>query len=312
MRTTRVLYLLAMVVLVAALLGCSSDNIVDPDALTPDQQTIQGLVNQSPEFEHDVLSHSIPDTTAVAAVASAAAAQSYFWWRQYTSTDRLVSVSIHAPDISNPNVTADVGVTTTFNGLFHIVHRDTSGAFTHTTKSLTDVFTQTGRFEQTGLETDPNRGWVNTEITNIVGGTNPTTLSVMTFSILPETHPTHPNVDYTAANFATAYDPADLLVLDQGEQVNLWLQSGTGTNDAFHHDWYIAGASREMITNMDLGFYANQHNAPTALSSADADRYMVLDILAPGVIDGAAGYDALIWAVPYSVDLGQGGGGTPN
>ena len=44
MRTTRVLYLLAMVVLVAALLGCSSDNIVDPDALTPDQQAIQDLV----------------------------------------------------------------------------------------------------------------------------------------------------------------------------------------------------------------------------------------------------------------------------
>ena len=114
MRTTRVLFTLAMVALVAALLGCSSDNIVDPDNLTPDQQAIEGLVNQLPEFEHDVLSHSVPDTTAAAVVASAAATERYFWWREYTSTERDVSVTVNAPG-TNPNATAQCGCGASFS-----------------------------------------------------------------------------------------------------------------------------------------------------------------------------------------------------
>ena len=92
-------------------------------------------------------------------------------------------------------------------------------------------------------------------------------------------------------------------MLETDEQVNLVVQSGTGTNRVFRHDFYASTVLRQEMTNLDLGYYAQGLTTPTALSSFDADRVMVLDVIAPGVIDGSATYQSLIWAVPYRVKL---------
>ena len=302
MRTVRVLSLFAMVALVVALAGCSDDSrVLNGDNLTPDQQAIADLLDQLPEFQHDVVSHTAPDTGAALA---AAVAEGWFWWREYTSVSRQATIDVTPGDLEQLHATADIQVTSTFTGLFHVVHRDTSGAFTHTTRTITDVYTQTGRFEQLEAATAPNRGWVWTQVSNIVGGTNPTSMTITTLNIDPLNSGDRM---FSAENISTPYDVASRLMVDEAETINAWVQSGAGDNRVFRHDWASGTASREEMSNVDFGFYTDQYTAATPLTAAQAQRHAVIDVIAPGVIDGQATYDALIWAVPYGIRAG-----TPN
>jgi hypothetical protein len=302
MRSAKVLITIGLVALVAVFAGCSDDsNVVDSNNLTPDQQAVADLINLSSEFEHDVVSHVVPDTTSTTVRGGAAAPEGRFWWRTYSSVSRALSIDTYPADGQNAYDYADVSVVSTYTGTFHVVHRDTLGVYSHSTQAISDVFTQTARFEQWFSEATANRGWVRTELSNIVGGSNPSTLDVQVFSVDAET-----SVDkfYTTADFATIYSSVDKLTLSEDEQVNLFAQSGTGANRLFRHDWATGTASREELANQELGYYSNTHTTPTALSSAQSQRLLVLDVIAPGVIESGATYEALIWAIPYVVDNG--------
>jgi hypothetical protein len=302
MRNHRVLFVAVLILLVGVYAGCSDDNNpLNTDNQTPDQQAIQGLIDQSSEFQHDVLSHAIPDTNASLA---AAVTEQYFWWRQYTTSERTLTINTLPADSANDYDYADVEVVSSFSGLFHVVHRDTSGAFSHSTRTITDTYTQTARFERWNPETAANRGWAPAEISNIVGMSSPSTMAINTLNIDPATTP---DVMYSAADFTDPYSVAQLLTLETDELVRFWVESGSGQNRVYRHDWYNTGVSRSEMTNMDLGYYTTQMTTPTALSSFDAARALVIDVIAPGVIDGQAPYDAVIWAVPYAIEAA----GTP-
>jgi hypothetical protein len=306
MRSTKVLITVGLVALVAVFAGCSDDgsNVVDSNNLTLDQQAVADLINLSSEFQHDVTSHVVPDTTATTVRSGAAVVEGRFWWRTYSSVNRQLTIDTYPADSLNTYDYADVSIVSTYGGTFHVVHRDTLGVYSHSTQAISDVFTQNGRFEQWFSEATANRGWVRTELSNIVGGSNPSALDIQVLSIDAETST---DKFYTAADFATLYPTASKLTLDESEQINLMAQSGLGTNRLFRHDWATGTASREELTNQDLGFYSNTHITPTALTSAQSQRLLVLDVIAPGVIESGATYDALIWAVPYAVNIG----GTP-
>ena len=263
MRTIRILIAFGLVALVAAFVGCSDDsNILDSNNLTPDQQAVANLINLSSEFEHDVVSHTVPDTTATLA-AGGAAPEGRFWWRTYTSSSRQLTIDTRPADSINQYAWSDVTVITTFVGTFHVVHRDTLGVYTHTTQAISDLFTQNARFEQWFSESSPNRGWVRTRLSNILGGSNPSTLDLRTLSIDPAV-----NKDflYVSANFMVLYDSANKLILDENEAVNLWAESGTGSNRLFRHDWATGTSVREELTNQDLGYYSNSLSTPTSLT----------------------------------------------
>jgi hypothetical protein len=302
MRNHRVPFVAFLILLVAVFAGCSDDNNpLNTDNQTPDQQAIAGLIDLSPEFQHDVLSHAIPDT---AASLAAAVSEQYFWWRQYTTNERTLTINTFPADSADDYDYADVEVVSTFSGLFHVVHRDTSGAFSHSTRPITDTYTQTARFERWNPEVSENRGWAPAEISNIVGMSSPSTMAIRTLNIDPTQTA---DVMYDAADFVTTYSVGELLTLETDELVRFWVESGSGQNRVFRHDWYASAVSRSEMTNMDLGYYTTQMTTPTALSSFDAARALVIDVIAPGVIDGQAAYDAVIWAVPYAIEAA----GTP-
>jgi hypothetical protein len=301
MRTTRVLIIFGLVALIAAFVGCSDDKkVVNTGNLSLDQQAITDLVNLSSEFEHDVVSHSVPDTTAATLAPTAAATERWFWWRQYTSRDRQVTVTTFPADSVHTYPHADVTVSTTFTGSLHIVHRDINAVYVHTSQPISDVFTQTARFEQWFSETSPNRGWQRTQISNILGGSSSTTVELLTVNVDPATSSDRM---YNNETFMDLYDVANKLDLEENEQVNLWAQSGTGTNRLFRHDWAAGQATRVELTNQDFGFYSDVTTTPSALSSAQAERHLVIDVIAPGVIETGATYDAVIWAVPYLIHV---------
>ena len=305
MRSTKVLITIGLVALVAVFAGCSDDsNVVDSNNLTPDQQAVADLINLSSEFEHDVVSHVVPDTTSTTVRGGAAVPEGRFWWRTYSSVSRELTIDTYPADSANAYDYADVAVVSTYTGTFHVVYRDTLGVYSHSTQAISDVFTQNGRFEQWFSEATANRGWVRTELSNIVGGSNPSTLDIQVFSVDAESSA---DKFYTTADFATLYATANKLTLAEDEQVNIFAQSGSGTNRLFRHDWATGTATREEMVNQELGYYSNIHTTPTALSSAQSQRLLVLDVIAPGVIESGATYDALIWAVPYVV----GNGGNP-
>lgn len=298
MRTVQVLFIIGLVALIAAFAGCSDDTkVVNTGSLTLDQQAVTNLVSQSPEFEHDVVSHSVPDTTATLA-PGAAAPERWFWWRQYASRTREVTVSTFPADSSNPYPYANVTASTTFDGSLHVVHRDSNGVFVHSSQAISDVFNQNARFEQWFSETSPNRGWQRTQISNIVGGPSPTALDLNTLSVDPTTSSDHL---YTSQDFTNLYAVATKLTVQENELVNLWAQSGTGTNRVFRHDWAEGQASRTELINQDYGYYSEAHTTPSSLSSAQVERHLVIDVIAPGVIESGATYDAIIWAVPYTI-----------
>jgi hypothetical protein len=298
MLTNRFLLSALAVLLVAGVVGCSDDTPTGT-ALTPDESAIVDLVSGASVFGHDVVSHLVPDTTAGAGAQT-------FWWREYTTSDAQTDFEFFDADQQVAYPYAVVTLTSTFSGNLHVVDRDAGGVYTHTTKALVDVFTQTARFEQQFLETSPNRGWVLAAISNIVGGSSPSTLSIdnVTFDAS-----TSPDVALTSGAMSTLYPLANRYTLEIDEQVSVILQSGSGVNDSYLHDAYAADITTFAMSNQDYGWYSLQVNAPTPLTTADAQRTLVIDVLADGVVDGATPYDAKIWAVPYVVDLG---GGAPN
>lgn len=294
MRTHRVLFAVTLAVLVGIFAGCSDDKGVN-SGQTLDQQAIANVINTSSAFEHDVVAHDVPDTTAVVA-----GVESYFWWREYTAVNRQLTIDVQPADSTHTDPYASVSVATTFTGALHIVHYSAADVYTHSTKLLVDVFTQNASFEQQLSVDSPNRGWVQTEMSNIVGGSVPTTMTINTL-----------NIDaaqgddrlYTDQTIADPYVTADQMVLGLDENVNIWVQSGAGTNRVFRHDWSDGSATREELTNLELGFYSQQMTTPTTLTLAQAQRHMVIDVIAPDVITGPAAYDARVWAVPYAVNL---------
>lgn len=303
MRTTRTVSAVLVVAFAVALVGCSDDNVLDPNALTADQQAISDLIATTPEFEHDVVSHAIPDTTGGLA---AAVNGDYYWWREYTSVDRQMTINTYPADtLTEDPAYAELTLTSTYGGQFHIVHRDTAGVYTHTTKALTDVFTQGARFEQRFEVTSENRGWVHTHLTNIVGGSNPTTLSIDRADITPTQSEAH---QYTPESMDALYPGSDKMLVNEGEDVSMLVQTGTGMNDVYLHDWYLGNSTREQFVNHEMGFYGHSLTTPSSLTSAQVRRQHVFDVIAPDVIEGSAAYDAIIWAIPYVVDVS----GTPN
>lgn len=291
MITNRILLSALAALLLATAVGCS-DNPTNA-YLTPDEAAILSLVSGSTEFTHDVVSHNVPDTTAGVGAQT-------FWWREYTTTDAQAAFQFNPADQAIPYPYAVVSLTSTYTGSLHIVNRDAGGVYTHTVKTLTDVVTQSARFEQQLSPTSPDRGWVLTAVSNIVGGSNPTTVSIdnVTFDASISQ-----DVALTSASMSTPYPLVDRYTLDGDEQVSVILQSGTGVNDAWLHETYASGVTTFTMVNQDLGFYSRQVNAPIPLTTADAQRILVVDVMADGVIDGAAPYDAYIWAVPYQVNL---------
>jgi len=142
MRTLRVFIVLGLVALIAAFVGCSDEaKVVNEAGLTPDQQAVTDLVNQAAEFQHDVVSHTVPDTTAtaVSGASGAAAPEARFWWRQYTSASRQVTVNTHPVDQDHTYPWSDVTVRSTFSGFLHIVRRDSTGDYTRASQPITDV-----------------------------------------------------------------------------------------------------------------------------------------------------------------------------
>ena len=133
---------------------------------------------------------------------------------------------------------AVVTLTTTFTGTLHIVSRDAGSNYTHTTKALEDVFTQTARFEQQNSVSDPDRGWVLAAYSNIVGGSVPSTLSIdnLTFDASVSA-----DQSLASADMNTLYDPATRYSLEVDEQVSIIAQSGSGTNDAWLHAPSVGG-----------------------------------------------------------------------
>lgn len=301
MRTQRALIILGLVALIAAFVGCSDEaKVVNEGGLTPDQQAVTDLVNQAAEFEHDIVSHSVPDTTA-SLVSGAAAPEARFWWRQYTSTSRQVTVNTHPIDQEHTYPWSDVTVRTTFTGYLHVVRRDSTGAYTRSSQAITDVFTQYATFEQWFSASSPNRGWRCTEISNILGGPESTDLDIATLHVNPVSSPDR---FYDRQNFMTLYDPTTSASVAEDEQVYLMAQSGTGTNRLFRHDWSDDEAVREEMANQDLGFYSDDFVTPASLSTAQVKRHFVVDAIAPDVIEQGASYDAIIWAIPYFVQTG--------
>lgn len=300
MRTTKVLILVGLVALIAAFAGCSDDEmVVNTGNLTPDQQAVTNLVNLSPEFEHDVVAHSVPDTTATLA-PGAAAPEGRFWWRDYTSRNRVVTVVTYPTDVNHTYPYADVTVVTTFSGSLHVVYRDTNGVYSRTSQAIADVFTQYGRFEQLFSDTSPNRGWQLRQMSNIVGGSNPTALDIATLGVEAATSTDR---TFSSQDFMNLYDVTSRMTLEQNESVHLMAQSGTGNNRLFRHDWTTGQVTRAEFVNQDFGYYSDAHTTPTSLSSAQAERHLVIDVIAPGVIESGATYDALIWAVPYHINV---------
>lgn len=295
----RFAFAVMLVVVAAAVFGCSDDQIVNPGtAVNPDEAALTSMMNSAVEFQHDVVSHTVPDTTV------SLGTDMYFWWREYASTDRQFDFNITPADLANPNSLADVNITTTCTGTLHIVHRDASSVYTHTTKPLVDVFTQSASFEQLFSDTSTNRGWVLQTLSNPIGGSNPTSLSIQSVSLYPASSPTQ---NYYEASFANQHTTSSEPMFALDEQINVMMQSGNGTNDAFRHDYYSGGCAVQGLVNQDFGFYTDVMNTPASLTSAEASRAIVVDVLATGVIDGSADYDAIIWVIPYNVDLG----GTP-
>jgi hypothetical protein len=301
MRTARVLFILGLAALFAAFVGCSDETkVVNDGGLTPDQQAITDLVNLSPEFQHDIVSHAVPDTGATLA-PGAAVPEARFWWRQYATFDRQVTVNTFPADDQHTFAHADVTVKTTCAGTLNVVHRDTNGVYTHTSQAISDVFTQYGTFEQWFSNTSPNRGWQCTQMSNILGGSTTTALDLSTLNVNPATSPDRM---YASADFMALYVPSTRMDLQENEVVNLWAQSGTGSNRLFRHDWADGLATRVELVNQDFGFYTDLLTTPSSLTTAQAQRCLVLDVIAPGVIETGATYDAIIWAVPYVVHVG--------
>jgi len=295
----RFLFAFLMVAFAAALIGCSDDQIVNPGTVADlDEAALTAIIDASGDFQHDVVSHAVPDTTASLA---AAVTEQYFWWREYTSSARTIAFEFFAADSMHNYPYATAAITTTFNGQFHVVHRDTMGVYTHTTKSLVDVITQKAQFEQMFSETSPNRGWILTDVTNIVGHSEPTTRSIANLNLYPATSP---NSSFFNATFMDFHQPAQKPLFELNENVNMMIQSDDGTNVVYRHDWYIGGASRTEVINQDFGFYSDAMTTPTTLTSAEAARVLVIDAIADGVINGSAPYNAYIWAIPYAVNLG--------
>jgi hypothetical protein len=295
----RVSLIVVFAAVIASLAGCSDDNVVN-NPVNPDEAAIGEIIGASSEFEHDVVSHSVPDTTAA---SLAAAVERYFWWRQYTSATRTVDVEFIAADsaIAYPHATASI--TTTFTGQLHIVHRDTADAYTHSTKPVVDVVTQTATFEQRYAVDFSDRGWVRTELSNLVGYSQGSTLSIDALSLFPETSP---DVSYTSADFADLHAPADRPTFGLDENVYIMVQAGDGTDRVFRHDWYSGGVSRTEATNQDFGYYSDQMLTPASLASGEAFRFILVDVIGEGVIDGSAAYTAYLWGIPYVVDAGGG------
>jgi hypothetical protein len=305
MRTLRVLIVLGLVALIAAFVGCSDETkVVNEGGLTLDQQAVTDLVNQASEFEHDVVSHAVPDTTATLA-PGAAAPEARFWWRQYSARNRQVTVNTFPADVDHTYPRAEVTVQTTFTGFLHVVHRDTGGAYTRTSQAISDVFTQYATFEQWFSDMSPNRGWQCTQISNILGGPESSSLDIATVDVNPATSEGRL---YSSESFMTQYNPTTRMDLQENEQVYLMAQSGSGTNRLFRHDWADGQAARVELSNQDLGFYSDNLTTPTPLSAAQAQRHLVIDAIAPGVIESGATYDAIIWAIPYVINTG----GDPN
>ena len=292
MLTNRFLLSACALLLLAAVVGCSDDTPTGT-ALTPDESAIVGLVSGASTFEHDVVSHLVPDTTAGAGAQT-------FWWREYATSDAQTDFEFFAADQQIAFPYAVVTLTSTYSGNLHVVSRDAGGAYTHTTKALVDVVTQTARFEQQFLVTSQDRGWVLTAISNIVGGSNPSTLTIdnLTFDAS-----TSQDVSLTSSSMTTLYPLVDRYTLEVDEQVSVILQSGGGINDAYLHEAYSADVTTLALDNQDFGWYSLQVNAPTPLTTAEAQRIIVIDVLADGVVDGATPYDAYIWALPYVVNL---------
>lgn len=300
MRTLRVMLVLGMVALIAAFVGCSDvTKVVNEGGLTSDQQAVTDLVNQSQEFDHDVVSHSVPDTTAsLVGGATGAAADARFWWRQYSGHVREVTVNAHPADQNHTYPYADVTIHTTFTGTLQVVHRDEAGSYTRSSQPITDVFVQYATFEQYFSATSPNRGWLCTEISNIRGGSEPSDLEFTSLNV----HPAHsPERQFEEVDFTTLYNPAFRMAMEPDEQVYLMAQSGSGSNRLFRHDWTDGSASRVEMTNQDLGFYSNTLTTPTSLTAAQVQRFLVVDVVAPNVIEAGATYDAIVWAIPYLV-----------
>lgn len=298
MLTNRFLLSALAVLLVAGVVGCSDDKPTGT-ALTPDESAIVDLVSGASVFEHDVVSHLVPDTTAGAGAQT-------FWWREYTTSDAQTAFEFFDADQQVAYPYAVVTLTSTFSGNLHVVARDAGGVYTHTTKALVDVFTQTARFEQQFLETSPNRGWILAAISNIVGGSNPSTLSIDNLSLDAESSQ---DVGYSAATISQRYPYVSRWTLDIDEQVSVILQSSSDVSDSYLHDAFATGVTLYPMINQDLGFYSQQVSTPASLTTAENQRILAIDVLADGVVDGATPYDAKIWAVPYVVDLG---GGAPN
>jgi hypothetical protein len=302
MRTLRVLFVLGLVALIAAFVGCSDETkVVNEGGLTLDQQAVTDLVNLAAEFQHDVVTHSVPDTTA-SLVSGAALPEAWFWWRQYAGANRQVTVNTFPADLEHTYPYAEVTIRTTFTGTLQVVHRDANDSYTRTSQPITDVFTQYATFEQWFSASSPNRGWQCTRISNILGGPESTDLELAWVNVDPSTHAER---RFDEADFMALYNPTARISLDENEQVYLAAQSGTGSNRLFRHDWADGQATRIEMTNQDLGFYSDALVAPASLSTAQTQRHLVIDAIAPGVIESGATYDAVIWAIPYLVQTGS-------
>jgi hypothetical protein len=278
-------------VALAAIAGCSDDKPLNP--VTQNEAAISNLIAGNSVFEHDVVSHVVPDTTA-------GAGADVFWWREYATADAATDFTFHAADVDVSYPYAVVTLTTTYTGNLHIVNRDGAGNYTHTTKALTDVFTQSAQFEQQLSVSDPDRGWVLTKISSIVGGSVPSTLTIDNAAFDASVSP---DINVTPTDMTSLYAPGSRYSLQVDEQVSIIIQSGSGVNDGWLHDWYGSGVETAPLINQDLGFYSQQVNTPASLTAADAERIFVIDVLGDGVIDGDAPYEAKIWAVPYLVDV---------
>ena len=88
MVANRIVLVIAFAAIVTCIASCSDESVVN-NPVNPDEAAIGEIISASLEFEHDLVSHAIPDTTAS---SLAAAEERYFWWRQYTSAARTVDV----------------------------------------------------------------------------------------------------------------------------------------------------------------------------------------------------------------------------
>lgn len=291
MLNKRIHLFVVVAVALTAIVGCSDDKPLSPAMLN--EAAISNLMAGNSVLEHDVVSHLVPDTTAGEGAQT-------FWWREYATTVGSTDFTFYAADQTVAYPYAVVTLTTTFTGDLHIVNRDGSGNYTHTTKTLVDVFTQSAQFEQQLSATDPDRGWVMTKFSNIVGGSAPSTLTIdnVTFDASISS-----DINVQPAQMTALYAPEARYSLQVDEQVSIIMQSGSGTNDAYLHDWYGSGVETAGMINQDLGFYSQQVSTPATLTAADAERIFVVDVIGDGVIDGSAPYEAKIWALPYVVDV---------